>query len=185
MVGNHIESVYCILRYVIFGLSKMRKTKLKKLFLKKRGISQVISTTILAGAVIALGFVVFTWTYNRSLAFNREYANVVETDLARIKEKLVFEFAFYNTSDKELTVYMINCGKSNNVSLTNAFLSNSSWYQSFTNIELTLLNETSVESLDVNEEGCLKITVDLVVQSSYSIRVVTGRGRAFETTFVA
>jgi len=106
----------------------MLKTKLEKLFLKKRGISPVISTTILAGAVIALGFVVFMWTYNRTLAFNVEYANVVETDLARIKEKLVFEFVFYNTSNKELTVYMMNCGKSNNVSLTNAFLSNSSWY---------------------------------------------------------
>ena len=186
MVGCHIESVYSILRYVIFGLLKMLKTKLKKLFLKKRGISPVISTTILAGAVIALGFVVFMWTYNRSLAFNREYANVVETDLARIKEKLVFEFVFYNASDKELTVYMMNCGKSNNVSLTNVFLSDSSWYQSFTNIELTLLNETSTQSLDVNDEGYLKITVDdLVVQSSYSIRVVTGRGRGFETTFVA
>jgi len=81
---------------------------------------------------------------------------------------------------------MMNCGKSNNVSLTNAFISNSSWYQSFTNIELTLLNGTSVQSLDVNDEGYLKITVDdLVVQSSYSIRVVTGRGRGFETTFVA
>lgn len=162
----------------------MLKTKLEKLFLKKRGISPVISTTILAGAVIALGFVVFMWTYNRTLAFNVEYANVVETDLARIKEKLVFEFVFYNTSNKELTVYMMNCGKSNNVSLTNAFLSNSSWYQSFTNIEFTFLNGTSAQSLDVNDEGYLKITVDLVVQSSYSIRVVTGRGRGFETTFV-
>lgn len=95
-----------------FGLFTKVKTKLEKLFLKKYGISPVISTTILAGAVIALGFVVFIWTYNRSLAFNVEYTNVVETDLARIKEKLIFEFVFYNTSDKELTVYMMNCGKS-------------------------------------------------------------------------
>ncbi len=151
----------------------------------KRGTSQVISSTILAGAVIAMGFMVLGWTYSRSAVFNLEFANAVDTNLDRLKEKLVFEFVFYNSTGKELAIYLLNCGQSNSMNLTNAFLSNSSWYYSFPDIELMFLNGSSTESLDIDDERYVTLTVDLVADSRYSLRIVTERGRGFVTTFVA
>jgi len=158
---------------------------IRRLFFNRRAFSPVISNTLLAGAVIALGFAVLSWTYTRSSVFNLEYADVVEANLDKIKEKLVFEYLFYNTSENTLTVYLMNCGKSNNVSLTNAYLSNSSWFQSFSDIELMFLNGTLTQSLDIGEEGYFKLSVNLVANTGYSIRIVTERGRLFETPFIA
>lgn len=159
--------------------------RIRRLFFDRRATNPVISNAILAGAVIALGFVVFSWAYGRSSVANLEYADVVDANLDKIKEKLVFEYFFYNTSDGELTVYLINCGKSNNVSLFSVYLSNNSWLQSFSDIDLMFLNGTLTQSLDIRDEGYFKLSVDLVANTSYSIRIVTGRGRLFDTTFIA
>lgn len=114
--------------------------KVRRLFLDRHAVSVVVSTLIMVGAVIALGFAVLSWTYSRSSVFNMEYANLVDANSERMKEKLVFEYVFYNASSSELTVYLINCGKSNDVSLANVYLSNGSWFQSFSDIELRFLN---------------------------------------------
>jgi len=159
--------------------------KVRRLFLDRHAVSVVVSTLIMVGAVIALGFAVLSWTYSRSSTFNTEYANLVEANTDKMKEKLVFEYVFYNASQSELTVYLINCGKSNDVSLANVYLSNGSWFQSFSDIELRFLNGTLTESLDIGEEGYFKLSVSLVANTSYSIRIVTGRGRLFDTTFIA
>jgi len=158
--------------------------KVRRLFLDRRAVNVVVSNLILVGAVIALGFSVLSWTYSRSSTFNTEYANLVEANSERMKEKLVFEYIFYNASENELTVYLINCGESNDVSLANVYLSNGSWLQSFSDIELRFLNGTLTESLDIGEEGYFKLSVSLVADTSYSIRIVTERGRLFDTTFI-
>jgi len=163
----------------------MLTRKIRRLFFNRRAVSPVISNTILAGAVIALGFTVLSWTYSRSLVFNLEYADVVEANLDKIKEKLVFEYLFYNTSKNELTVYLINCGKSNNVRVANAYLSNNSWFQPFYDVDLMFLNGTLTQSLDIRDEGYFKLSVNLVANTSYSIHIVTERGRLFDTTFIA
>ncbi|MFQ6081135.1 MAG: hypothetical protein ACE5OW_05675 [Candidatus Bathyarchaeia archaeon] len=160
--------------------------KVRRLLFDRRAVNIAISNLILAGAVVALGFAVLSWTYSRSSVYNMEYANLIEANSDRIKEKLVFEYIFYNTSGN-LTVYLINCGKSNDVSLAHVYLSNSSWFRSFpdTDIELRFLNGTSTESLDIGEEGYFQLSVSLVTNTSYSIRIVTGRGRSFDATFIA
>lgn len=162
--------------------------KIRRLFFDRCAVNIVISNLILAGAVVALGFAVLSWTYSRSSVYNNEYANVMEANLDRIKEKLVFEYIFYNASDPpQLTVYLINCGEINDVSIANVYLSNSSWFESFPDVELWLLDGTSTESLDIREEGYFQIrpSVSLVADTSYSIRIVTGRGRCFDATFLA
>ena len=47
------------------------------------------------------------------------------------------------------------------------------------------LNGSSTESLDIDDERYVTLTVDLVADSRYSLRIVTERGRGFVTTFVA
>lgn len=157
---------------------------IRRLLFNKHAENTVVSSVILAGAVIALGLATLNWTYQKSLITNDEYADVTEANLASIKEKLVFEYIFYNSSENELTVYLMNCGKSNDVSLASVYLSNSSWVQSFSNIELRFLNGTLTQGLDIGEEGYFQISVSLVANTTYSLRIVTGRGRSFDTTFI-
>ena len=160
--------------------------KVCRLLLDKRAVSPAVSSTILTTVVITLGFSVLYWTYARSSAFNTEYADVMEGNLARIKEKLVFEYVFYDRSSTELDAYLMNCGTVDDVRLVNVYLSNSSWHQQFSNIDLKFLNGTSALGLDIEEEGYFKlVSVDLVAETSYSIRVMTGRGRWFDATFIA
>lgn len=148
-------------------------------------MSVVISNVLMACAVVALGFSVFYWAQQRSLDANLDYANTTEENIAGIKEKIVFEYIFYNISQNELTVFLINCGKSNNVSLARVYLSNDSWTQSFDDIELSFLNDTLAQDLDILDEGYFQLSVDLSANTNYSIRIVTKRGRFFVTTFVA
>ena len=159
--------------------------KIRRLFLDGRGVNVVISNVLMACAVIALGFAVLYWTQQKSLDANIEYADTTDENIARIKEKLVFEYVSYNISQKELTVYLINCGKSNDVSLASVYLSNSSWSKSFFEIELRFLNGVLTQSLDILEEGRFQLSVGLVANTSYFIRLITKRGRLFATTFVA
>jgi len=160
--------------------------KVQRLLLDKRAVSAAISNTILTTVVVTLGFTVLYWTYARSSAFNTEYASVMETNLARIKEKLVFEYVFYNRSGRELDVYLMNCGTVDDVSLVNVYLSNNSWVQLFSIIDLKFLNGTATLGLDVQEEGYFKLaSVDLVAETSYSVRVITERGRWFDAKFIA
>jgi len=148
-------------------------------------VNVVVSNVILACAVIALGFVVQYWAYQRSLAFNIEYAETVDDDIACIKEKLVIEHVSYNASEKELTVYLLNCGKSNDISLASVYLSDGAWSQSFYDIELRFLNGTLTQILDVGEEGYFKLSVDLTpFYKIYTIRIMTGRERLFVETFI-
>ena len=84
---------------------------IRRLLFNKHAENTVVSSVILAGAVIALGLATLNWTYQKSLITNDEYADVTEANLASIKEKLVFEYIFYNSSENELTVYLMNCGK--------------------------------------------------------------------------
>lgn len=159
--------------------------RLRKFFLDKRAISVAISNVIFASVVVTLGFVVLYWTYGTTSSLNHDYNEVMDSNLARIKEKLVFEYVFYDMDDGKLFVYLLNCGKSNDVAIASVYVRNSTWYVSFSNVELKLLNGTSTESLDVGEQGYFTVSISLVVNSSYVIQLVTERGRAFETSFIA
>lgn len=159
--------------------------KLRRLIFDKRGVNIIISSVMLCSAVIAMGFVVFAYTQHQAVDANMRYADNTNENIAKIQEKLAFEHVHNNASSNELTVFVINCGKSDDVVLTKAYLTKDSWSQSFEDIELKLLNDTLTQSLDVLEEGFFQLSIDLEEDTSYSIRVLTERGRFFVTTFVA
>lgn len=166
-------------------MEKRLAREIRRFLSDRRAVSVVISSVLLTATVMALGTAVIIWANSRISIANTEYSDLLDESAARMKERLVFEYVFFNASKKELTVYLLNCGKSNNVSLVNVYLSNDSWIQLFPDAELKLLNGTATQGLDVNEEGFFKISVSLSVNTSYSIRITTGRGRSFDATFVA
>ena len=135
-------------------MSLIRLTKFfQKMFSNKKAENTVVANTILAGAVISLGFVTLIWVTQRASIANDEYADVLETNLESIKEQVVFEYIFYNSNENNLTVYLMNCGKSNNVSLTTAYISNDTWIEPFDVSNLRLLNGTLTQNLDIDDEG--------------------------------
>ena len=159
--------------------------KMRRLIFDKRGVNVIISSVMLCSAVIAMGFVVFAYTQHQAVDANMRYADNTSENIARIQEKLAFEHIHNNSSSNELTVFLINCGKSDAVVLAKAYLTKDSWSQSFEDMELKLLNNTITQSLDVLEEGFFQLSIDLEEDASYSIQVLTARGRIFVTTFIA
>ena len=163
--------------------------KMWKLLLRKRGVTPVISSVILTGAVVAVSFVVLSWTQYRSSAYNEQYGDAMDADIAQLKERLTFEYTFYNGTQDNLLVYLMNSGTIDNVTIQTVYVKNSTWFKTFSesDFDLKFFNETSTPSLDVGEEGYFVLSSldDLVADTSYSVRVITKRGSAFENTFIA
>lgn len=165
----------------------MNLRKVWKLLRERHAINVVISNVILTGAVIAVGFVVLVWTQYRSSAYNKQYNEAMDANIARLKESLAFEYVFYDSDESELWAYLMNCGTVDDVAIQAVYVKNNTWFETFTSeISLKFLNGTSTESLNMGEEGFLVLSsVGLVTGKSYSMRIVTGRGSAFEYLFVA
>ena len=164
--------------------------KMLKLLLRKRGVTPVISSVILTGAVVAVSFVVLSWTQYRSSAYNEQYGDAMDADIAKLKERLAFEYTFYNGAQGNLSVYLMNCGTIDNVNITTAYVKTAAGVLVQVNSSITLIRfdgtEIADHDLDMGEEGYFVLSSpDLVADNIYSVRVVTGRGSTFENTFVA
>jgi len=165
---------------------EMDLRKIWKLLHERRAVSTVVSSVILTGAVIAVSFVVLFWAQYRSSAYNEQYSEAMNADIARLKERLAFEYVFYNQTGRSLSVYLMNCGTIDNVNITTVYVKNNTWFTPFSSIGLKFLNGISTNDFDIGEEGYFVLSsVSLVAGKSYSVRVVTGRGSTFDHTFIA
>jgi len=165
----------------------MKSMKIRKLFKNSSGVSAVISNLILIAAVIAVGFAALAWTYTTSNSFSSQYSNTVNSDIDQLKERIAFEFTFYNKTANNTSVYIMNFGTVDRVNATIVYVSNASWYVSFSpaQFQLKYLNGTTAASLNRNEEGYFVLGQRLVTGNSYTIKVVTGRGSSFVYAFIA
>ncbi len=132
---------------------------------------------------------VLFWAHYRSSAYNEQYSEAVNADIARLKERLAFEYVFYKGD--YLTVYLLNCGTIDNVTVKTVYIyfgNNSTLIKVFSNPALKQFNGTIIEDqdLDKGEEGYFILSpLSLQTGTSYSIRIVTGRGSTFDYTFIA
>ena len=165
----------------------MKLKKATKLLRNKCAVSAVISSVILTGAVIAVSFVVLVWAQYRSESYNEQYSEAIDSDIARLKERLAFEYVFYDRSGGNLKVYIMNCGTINDVTVQTVYVSNDTWTYSFSSISLKFLDDTPTESLSKGSEGyfSLSLPTPLTSKAIYHVKIVTGRGSVFETTFIA
>jgi predicted PurR-regulated permease PerM len=156
---------------------------------KRRAVSVAISNVILTSAVIAVGFVVLLWTQHRSSAFQAQYSEAVSTDIAKLKERLVFEYVSYNGDC--LTVYLLNCGAIDDVTIKTVyvyFTGNGTLVKMFSSPILRYFGGTMIadKDLDRGEEGYFMLSpLSLKNGVCYSIRIVTGRGSIFDYAFIA
>ena len=159
---------------------------LYKVSCNKKAVGVVVSTTLMASAVMALGFVLLFWTQTQAMDANSAYSENTNLNIDKIGEEIIIEHTFYDYNENNLTIWILNCGKSNTIQLREIILSNSSWSQTFVDFELKYLNGTVIESLDVGEEAVIELPVNLVTYFvNYFIQINTERGRQFVTDFIA
>ena len=168
----------------------MKPKEVQKLLRDRRAVSAVISNVILVGAVIAVGFTVVAWTSSRSSAYMTQYSESVNSDVDKLRERVSFEYVFYNNTAKSLSIYLMNSGKVGNMNFTTVYVSNTSWVGTFPSIQFQLkfLNGTSTPGLALGQEGNFVISlssIPLTQGNVYTVKVVTWRGSSFENTFVA
>jgi len=158
----------------------MKLRKVAKLFRDRGGVSAVISNVILVGVGV------MAWTYSQSSLYQAQYGESVNSDIDKLRERVAFEHVFYNSTAGNLSVYLMNSGKVDDVNFTTVYISNSSWIVTFTSVQLKFLNGVSTPDLDKGLEGYFALgSVTLDSGNAYTVKVVTWRGSSFENTFVA
>ena len=162
--------------------------KVWKLLRERRAVSTIVSNIILVGTIIAVGFAVLGWTYSTSNSYAAQYGSSVLHDINKLSERIAFEYIFYNSTALRLSVYIINCGNIGTVTITTGYIYNASWTSSSFVISLHFLNESTgpARVLGIGQEGYF-IWPSITLQSgnSYAVKIVTGRGSSFASTFTA
>jgi hypothetical protein len=166
----------------------MKLIKTPNLLGNRRGVSAVISNMILVAAVITIGFAAVAWTYSQSSAYMSQYGDSVNSDVAKLRERVSFEYIFYNSSNnpKTLTVYLMNSGKVGDINFTTVYISytNTTLVGNYTGPQLKFLNGSPTRDLDVGQEGYFTLSVDLKPGNAYTVKMITRRGSSFGNTFV-
>lgn len=167
----------------------MKNKKVKFLFRNHRAVSIAITSVIMTSTVLVLGFVVLNWASFRTEIFNKEFSEVIDENVDKLKEKIVFEYIFYNSSDNSLFVYLLNYGNVDNVNITNVYITTASGslVGSFRDpVLLSLSDDLPIYVLNATEEGYFKIEdLTLQVDSVYNIKIITRRGVKFDELFIA
>jgi len=159
----------------------MKLIKTPNLLKNRRGISAVISNLILIGAVIAVGFVMLVWSQSQSSIYNNQYSNAIKSDTDQLRERVAFEYLYYDKTGNIFKVYLMNSGTIGNVSIANVYINNTS----YATPALRLLSDTPTNSLNATQEGYFSISPSpsLALGKNYPIIIVTRRGSSFAATF--
>ncbi len=162
----------------------MQIRKIFRILFDKRAINNAVSATIMTSVVIALGLSVFTWAQARASDYNSDFSQTVDTETSKLKEKLAFEYIFYD--GQNLTVFLLNCGTIDDVKIKRVYIYDSSGVliQTFPDPPLCPFQGwDEIQDLDIQDEGRLVLSTDL--DGFYNIKIVTVRGATFDTDFVA
>jgi hypothetical protein len=165
--------------------------KMRSLILDKRAVSVALSTLIITAGVVAFGIAILYWAYSWGGIANQAYSGAVSSSQSAIAESLGFEYISY--SNNNLTVYLINCGMSKNVTIVRAYLWNSSGQligsypnaSAFPPLYYTATKQPiPSNALDVGDEGYFTLSqLSLDASTYYTLRLVTKRGSNFDQAF--
>ncbi len=159
----------------------------RKLITNKRAVSAVISNMLLIAAVIAVGFVALGYARSTSNNYVAEYGQTVNSDIAKLKETIAFEYAFYNatgygSANGSLTVFFMNAGSINDITIKNSAVGNFTFNCTG---QTKFLNSTLTSAFDIGEEGYFTqpLNTTLVSGTVYTVKILTGRGSTFVYNF--
>ena len=173
----------------------------------RRGLSPIFATVILVAIVVVFGSFAYYFSNNLTNNATNNIVSSAATSQQSIGERLSFENVAYKQSPANLTVYVLNCGISNNLQIDSLFLYNSSSsahtllaYYSHTNFSNTKSNKSGiydlktgkgVPSLNVGEEGYFTVSLSPTTLGSVpnlkgsicDVHIVTKSGSAFDYEF--
>lgn len=168
--------------------NSLRKSRRK--YSSKRAVSNVIAVTLMTAMVLVLGIATLSWAQGVSLNFVQNYGAAVEADMAKIRERLTIEYIYYDSTPRNVTIYLLNCGIIDDVTIQSITVragdGTTKGYS--TNPTLRLLDGTVVGNLDQRQEGYVKTLISpnpLVAGQYYYLTIVTVRGAIFNGSFVA
>ena len=162
--------------------------RILRIIFDKRAVSNVISTTILTGVVIALSLSMFSWAQGRTSVYNNEYRETVDAETAKLKEKLAFEYVYYY--EDNLSIYLLNSGTIDDIQIKTVYIYNSgnTLLETFSNPQLYLFQSlVEISDLDRGDEGRLVLTLSTSLEPDayYCVKIITERGVSFDSNFVA
>lgn len=174
-------------------LEKIKHSKplklVRKIIFDNRAVSVALTTMIITAGVIAAGIAVLYWAYAWGNIANTQYGNTVANNQNSIGESIAFEYVNYSVVNNQLTVYVINSGLSNDVTLNRLYLWNGS-NQPIGTYDIKQLFRTSdgaaisLNSLNKHDEGFFTVSPTPKLSSGYfTLRIVTGSGRNFDDSF--
>ncbi|MGA2680945.1 MAG: hypothetical protein ABSF44_04000 [Candidatus Bathyarchaeia archaeon] len=155
----------------------------------KRAVSVALTTMIITAGVIAAGIAVLYWAYSWGNIANTQYANTVGNSQNSIEESIAFEYVNYSSANDQLTVYVVNSGLSNGVTLDRLYLWNSSsqpigTYNIGQLYRISDRTAISMNSLNKGDEGYFTVKPSANLSSGYyTLRIITGSGRDFDDSF--
>jgi hypothetical protein len=91
----------------------------------KRALSPIFATVLLATIIIAFGSVAYYYASNVTTAATNNYVGTLSDSQQSIGERIGFENVAYDQFSTTLTVYIVNCGSTNNVKINSVFIYNS------------------------------------------------------------
>lgn len=161
--------------------------RIPRIIFDKKAVNNVISAVILTGAVVALSLSVFAWAQSRSSDYSREYSETVDAETAKLKEKLAFEYIYY---EGNLSIYLLNCGTIDDIQIKTVYIydSGNTLFETFSNPQLYLFQSlVEISDLDRGDEGRLILTLSTSLEPDayYCVKIITERGASFDSNFVA
>ena len=193
MVLVYLETEYLIYRFDMNYVYRKNMEMLvrknpRTIFNNKKAGSYVISAVILAAVSVALGLAVLAWAQGRSSVYTSQYSETMDAETAKLKERLAVEYVVYDEDDDDIWIYLLNWGTIDDVEIQTVYVRNSTWHIAVSTPILKSLNGTQIPHLDMGEEGYIIVDVSpnsLKIGGYYYVRIVTGRGAVFDSTFVA
>jgi hypothetical protein len=160
------------------------RSRIARLLLVKdrRAVNTVISNMILIAAVIVLGFIVLSFVRSDSAGYQVEYQQTVSSDIEKLKEALSFEYTYYNSTAKELRVYVINAGTID-VQVDKVYLNTAAESFPFRVFRLSG-QETTDHIVAVGAEREIVLGNINLASGTYNVKLTTLRGLTFANTFV-
>lgn len=150
----------------------------------KRAVSAVVSNLILIGAVMAIGLVALGYARTTSINYQTDYAQTMSSDIAKLKETLIFEYAHYDDSNN-LSLYVMNSGPVNvtvkTVSINTSPVTSSAVMIFRMSDDEQILNDVIAKGTEV------KIVLDttgIVILNENSVKITSGSDSNFAYNFL-
>lgn len=145
-------------------------------------VNTVIANMILIAAVIVMGFVVLSYVLSNSNDYKTEYQQTVSAEIQKLKETLAYEYIYYNSTSKELSIYVMNAGTID-LQVDKVYLNTATESFAFRIFDLSGQEKTD-KTIAVRQERVIIVSNLDLSSGVYTVKLMTTRGLIFANNFL-